>query len=60
MFCSEIFSVIIVSLFLFVNNNLVDMKATKPPPKPKLSAKFLLAVNDTWNPNGYNTMHFIT
>lgn len=27
--------------------------ATPKPPPPKIAAKFLLAVNDTWDPNGY-------
>ena len=41
----------LLSIFTIANNSAIELKATKPPP-PKISAKFLLAVNDTWDPKG--------
>ena len=42
---------ILLLTFILVDSGAVNLKTTKPPP-PKISAKFLLAVNDTWDPKG--------
>jgi len=47
----NIIAFILLLIFIFVEHDAISLKTTKPPP-PKISAKFLLAVNDTWDPKG--------
>ena len=51
MFCKIRIFFVIFSFCILANDDALEMKTTKPPP-PKISAKFLLAVNDTWDPKG--------